>query len=422
MSQQEAASIGPFEPISPQQQTSMAAGQEQHTPFARTGEGPAMPDYQAEEAAADSRSRRRRAWTVIALALVIPAGAAAALALILTGGDDAGPTESVTRVTTASESAAVVQTTTSTAAAIPAAPATTTGATTQQAAVAAQPASADATQAAQTGSAASTAGAATATADDATSTLSPEARLAAWPEIERIEVVTGETLWLLAQQYDTTVSAIALLNGITDPESLSVGQLLSIPVGFNYEVSLTGETVELAAATTEITEAGSSTDGGSVAITTPVTLTPAASAPDDLVNWANTIQLIIVAGDSLDAIANANGTTVEAIQILNGIADPNVLNIGQQILVPIGYTGAVSLPAPAVEPVDTTPVTVTPVEPVETTTTPVEPVDTTVDTTTVNTEVSTPAETEASAPVEDDMLETAEGGADGDKEDLMETE
>lgn len=396
MSQQEAASIGPFEPMPSQQQISVASESDRGSPFSRASEpeGPALPDYQAAEAAAEARSRRRRAWTIIALALIIPAAAAAALALILTGGENAGPTDTVTRVTTPAESStATLATTNPVTTAAPASATTEATATTQQSTVAAQPASAnaEASETAAAGGATEAAESAAATAE-ATATLSPEARLAAWPEIERIEVVAGETLWLLAYQYDTTISAIALLNGITDPESLSVGQVLSIPVGFGEEVSLTGETVAPAVTTTE--SVGS--DSGSTSFTTAVTLTPAAGTPSDLANWANTVQMVIVAGDSLDAIANANGTTVEAIQVLNGIADPNMIYEGQEILVPVGYGVTLDVPGTTVE---------------------------TVDTSVVNTETTATEATATETPAaEDDMLETAAGTGEGTDADMLETE
>jgi LysM repeat protein len=392
MSQQEAASIGPFEPMPSQQQTSVASDSDRGSPFSRASEpeGPALPDYQAAEAAAEARSRRRRAWTIIALALIIPAAAAAALALILTGGENTGPTDTVTRVTATPESStATLATTSPVTTAAPASTTTAATTTTQQSTVAAQPASAnaEASETAAAGGTTEAAESATATAE-ATATLSPEARLAAWPEIERIEVVAGETLWLLAYQYDTTVSAIALLNGITDPESLSVGQVLSIPVGFGEEVSLTGEPVAPAVSTTE--SAGSDS-GTATSFTTAVTLTPAAGTPPDLASWANTVQMVIVAGDSLDAIANANGTTVEAIQVLNGIADPNRIFEGQEILVPVGYGITLDVPSTTVE---------------------------TVDTSVVNTDTTT-ADTPAA---EDDMLETATGTGEAADADMLETE
>ena len=406
MSQQEAASIGPFEPMPSQQQSSVTSDSDRSSPFSRASEpeGPALPDYQAAEAAAEARSRRRRAWTIIALALIVPAAAAAALALILTGGDDSGPTEPITRLAATQE--ASTATLANTSAVTTVAPATTTtnaATTTQQSTVAAQPATANAETAAAGGTT-DAAESAAATAE-ATASLSPEARLAAWPEIERIEVVAGETLWLLAYQYDTTISAIALLNGITDPESLSVGQVLTIPVGFGEEVSLTGETVAPAVTTTEstVSDSGSTT----TSFTTAVTLSPAAGTPADLASWANMVQMVIVAGDSLEAIATANGTTVEAIQVLNGIANPNQIFEGQEILVPVGYGVTLDVPSTTVEPVDTSVVN------------------------TETTEAAAPAaeddmlETATAEPVtpssEEDMLETEGGGA-GAEEDMLETE
>jgi LysM repeat protein len=41
-------------------------------------------------------------------------------------------------------------------------------------------------------------------------------------------VQSGDTLWLLAQRFGTTVDAIKQLNGLTD-DRLSIGQVLKIP-------------------------------------------------------------------------------------------------------------------------------------------------------------------------------------------------
>ena len=42
-------------------------------------------------------------------------------------------------------------------------------------------------------------------------------------------VRSGDTLWLLSRRYDTTVDAIKQLNGLTS-DMLSIGQVLKIPV------------------------------------------------------------------------------------------------------------------------------------------------------------------------------------------------
>ena len=42
-------------------------------------------------------------------------------------------------------------------------------------------------------------------------------------------VRSGDTLWLLSRRYDTTVDAIKQLNGLSS-DMLSIGQVLKIPV------------------------------------------------------------------------------------------------------------------------------------------------------------------------------------------------
>lgn len=93
-------------------------------------------------------------------------------------------------------------------------------------------------------------------------------------------VRSGDTLWLLANRYGTTVDAIKQLNGLTG-DSLRIGQLLKIPSGqtqqyFNYTVR---------------------------------------------------------SGDTLWLLANRFGTTVDAIRQLNGLTG-SALQIGQVLRIP----------------------------------------------------------------------------------------
>lgn len=93
-------------------------------------------------------------------------------------------------------------------------------------------------------------------------------------------VKSGDTLWLLAQRFGTTVDAIKNLNGLTG-NNLSIGQVLRIP------------------------ESG----------------TPAY------------FQYTVRSGDTLWLLAQRFGTTVDAIKRLNGLTGNN-LSIGQVLLIP----------------------------------------------------------------------------------------
>ena len=104
----------------------------------------------------------------------------------------------------------------------------------------------------------------------------------------RYVVQPGDSLWLIAQKYNTTVNAIKNLNGLSS-DLLSIGQVLKIPAPSNTSV----------------------------------------------------IQYTVKPGDSLWLIAQKYNTTVEAIKQLNGLTG-NLLNIGQILKIPssqsVSYT------------------------------------------------------------------------------------
>ena len=118
-------------------------------------------------------------------------------------------------------------------------------------------------------------------------------------------VVVGDTLSAIADQYDSTLEAIMEANGITDASLIFVGQELTIPG---------------AAAAPE------------------ATATPEAGG---LVH-------VVVEGDTLSAIAEHYGTTIEAITEANGLTD-SVIWIGQELTIP----EAAPAPEPTPEPTPT---------------------------------------------------------------------
>jgi peptidoglycan endopeptidase LytE len=104
----------------------------------------------------------------------------------------------------------------------------------------------------------------------------------------------GESLWLIARAYGTSVQALAAANGLRPENVLRVGRELTIP----------GEGAE-----------------------------PAAKEPA-------TRLYIVRRGDSLWRIARRHGTTVGALATANGLNPDRVLRVGTALLVPGGAGGA----------------------------------------------------------------------------------
>lgn len=103
------------------------------------------------------------------------------------------------------------------------------------------------------------------------------------PSPNQCIVSPGDTLSSIAQQFNTSVQAILGVNNIADPNLIYAGQVLNLP----------------------------STSG----------------APSGTV-------YIVQSGDTLSGIAANYGTDYQTLANYNGIADPNVISVGQQIRIP----------------------------------------------------------------------------------------
>jgi LysM repeat protein len=111
-------------------------------------------------------------------------------------------------------------------------------------------------------------------------------------------VQPGDTLGGIARNVGTDVASLIEVNGIANPNMLSVGQELRLPRGTR------------AAASSEVPAASAS------------------AAPSG--GGGYTIQ----PGDTLWSISRRLGTTPDALARLNGIADPSRIGIGQRLLLP----------------------------------------------------------------------------------------
>ena len=90
----------------------------------------------------------------------------------------------------------------------------------------------------------------------------------------------GDTLWAIARRFGTTVQELVNLNGIADPNLIYPSQVLRLP------------------------------DSSSVLV------------------------YRVVQGDTLSGIALRFGTTVQALVRANHIADPNLIYVGQTLVIP----------------------------------------------------------------------------------------
>lgn len=108
-------------------------------------------------------------------------------------------------------------------------------------------------------------------------------------------VQSGDTLYAIAGRFGTTVDAIVAANGISNPNIIHVGQVLTIP----------GE-------------------GGSPG-PTPTPPPPGGGGT-----------YTVVPGDTLSSIAARFGTTWQEIAALNNISNPNIIHVGQVLQVPGG--------------------------------------------------------------------------------------
>ena len=137
-------------------------------------------------------------------------------------------------------------------------------------------------------------------------------------------VQAGDTLSEIAKEFGVAVKALQEVNAISDPTRLQIGQELVIPQK-EQQVEAT------------------------------VTSTSASPTTASVIH-------VVQAGDTLGAIAKQHGVTVEALQEVNAISDPNRLQIDQELIIPVSETTEMTTPSSAATEVRAT-ATATPIPP-----------------------------------------------------------
>lgn len=153
-------------------------------------------------------------------------------------------------------------------------------------------------------------------------------------------VKSGDSLWSIAQKYNTTVNELKSLNNLTSND-LTIGQVLKVPTGTTSNEANTymvksgdslwsiankyGTTVANLRSLNNLTS-----DNLQVG---QVLRVPSSEAGNNTGGTGSGTTYTVKSGDSLWNIANKYGTSVNAIKNLNGLTG-DALSIGQVLLIP----------------------------------------------------------------------------------------
>jgi LysM repeat protein len=158
-----------------------------------------------------------------------------------------------------------------------------------------------------------------------------------------VVVQRGDSLSGIAAEYGVTLSALIEANNISDPDTVHVGQELLVP-GATRPITPTGPVVvivqsgdslsaiaaEHGVSVSALMNANGITNADLISVgqelTIPGSMPPATTLPPLIV--------IVQSGDSLSAIAAEQGVSVSALMNANGITNPDLLSIGQQLVIP----------------------------------------------------------------------------------------
>ncbi|MCB9694116.1 MAG: LysM peptidoglycan-binding domain-containing protein [Alphaproteobacteria bacterium] len=172
------------------------------------------------------------------------------------------------------------------------------------------------------------------------------------------KVARGENLTEIARRYGVSVKDIVAYNGLADPDHLSIGQSLRIPParmqvadeepGDDVYFVRRGDTLgriadRFGVSVSELAQLNGITNRNFLKVGQPLKIpgggasgqsSPEAVAPEAPVSAGQEEVYTVKAGDALARIAKAHGVTVQELQSLNGISNPNRIRVGQKIKIP----------------------------------------------------------------------------------------
>ncbi len=175
------------------------------------------------------------------------------------------------------------------------------------------------------------------------------------------QVARGETLAAIARRYGVSMSTLASLNGLANPDLLRAGGTLDIPDHTSRARHTVGAGEPLAAVVrppgasmASLIAANGLDDPDHIQVGQSLTLPTGttASAPDSSPSPAPAASPTgtvheVSRGETLASIARLHGVSTATLAQANSIADPNLLKAGKTLAVPTSTTASPS-PQPAV--------------------------------------------------------------------------
>jgi LysM repeat protein len=161
-------------------------------------------------------------------------------------------------------------------------------------------------------------------------------------------VAAGDTLADIAAHFGTTVAALVEANQLSNPDLLRIGQELSISTAVlpqSPQPQASAQTHTVAAGETlasigarfgvdvqVLAEVNGITNPSLIYVGTTLRLSGPAS-PQVSDSEASAVH-VVAAGENLNSVAAGYGTSVSEIVTTNGIADPNLIRVGQELTIP----------------------------------------------------------------------------------------